>query len=347
MVHVRHFLIRNKRKKFGLIFTAIVCYGLRAAETSLLAIPRPKVNDDSPYHSPEAEVIEEEIPAEQARFVKSIPFPFELVHDTWENGPEDENLLRADVQVSHTGSEEVKRKMIYTRNPLPYLLRKTIVRTDEFVFQEEQHIDMRKKYSKLWSINRSFEDTVSARRTFALREDPHKKGWTIMEQSLSVSISNSLGGAAVARQLEKIARGTFMSGCDKAIVDLEQSLALKLQSSKQSDSAASSALPAESRRKQVLRKMAEVVISRGLILAGAALRVWAHLKAPHHACPRALEPGTCHVPQQQCHVKQSAPTGVDAPNVQELPNLNADKGPALRNPLKRVMSVAAAAFVSV
>ncbi len=92
MVLLRHCQIRNKRKKFGLIFTAIVCYGLRAAQTHLLAAPRPTENESTPHVTADAEREEQHV--EEARYQKSIPFPFELVHDTWENGPQDENLLR-------------------------------------------------------------------------------------------------------------------------------------------------------------------------------------------------------------------------------------------------------------
>lgn len=335
-----------------MIFTAIVCYGLRAAETSLLGEPKIAHTENSAH----VETTEpEDLHVDEAKFVKSLPFPFEVVHDTWENGPADENLIRADVEVSHSGSEEVKRKMIYTKNPLPYILRKTIVREDQFIFQEEQHIDMRKKYSRLWSINRSFEDTVQARRTFVLREDPHKKGHTIMEQSLRVSISSSLGGAAIQKQLEKISRNTFLSGCEKSFADLEKTLAarstapadlhLRNPHAQPLDSLEDAIVSAEhSMRRQTLRKTAERIIHRGLLLAGAALRVWAHVKAPHHTCPRESEPGHCVNPTLEAEQEQQ---DVKQPTMQSPPQAEKPQHGLRRNPIKRMMSVAAAAFVSV
>ena len=61
-----------------------------------------------------------------ATFTKILPFPFEQVLDYWENGPPDPNFIREDIVLQVNGAEEHRSKTIYTKNPLPWILRKTV-----------------------------------------------------------------------------------------------------------------------------------------------------------------------------------------------------------------------------
>ena len=61
-----------------------------------------------------------------ATFTKILPFPFEQVRDYWENGPPDPNFIREDIVLQMNGAEEHRSKTIYTNNPLPWILKKTV-----------------------------------------------------------------------------------------------------------------------------------------------------------------------------------------------------------------------------
>mmetsp|Transcript_41501 Transcript_41501/g.84843 ORF Transcript_41501/g.84843 Transcript_41501/m.84843 type:complete len:373 (+) Transcript_41501:109-1227(+) len=372
MVTLRHMQIRNKRKKVSLVFTALVCWSLRAAETTLSVENIPHVStvqnstlqSETPDQSVQVESSDQSeldfSQAETVKFAMSLPFPFEVVHRTWENGPPDENLIREDVQVSLVGTEEIKKKFIYTKNPLPFLLRKTIIRTEEVIFEEEQRIDLRHRYSKAWSVNRCFESLVQARRTFDLKEDPEHKGWSILEQSLAVSASSALGNT-VKQQLEKFALSIFYNTCESSTNELKKTIADHYAKSEgslqnlandpveQEDEEAPRSPELQSPNRG-LRKVAGFFVKRGAIVAGAALRVWSMLRAPHHTCPKQLAPGACPVPTVPLdaavmaeHQQQAKLTkGKDAFTNQQ------QQHPGHRiNPMKRVMSVPAAAFVSV
>jgi hypothetical protein len=55
-----------------------------------------------------------------------IPYPFEVVHNAWETGPQDVNFIREDKKETWCGSEMAVQKTIYTRNPFPFLIKKTV-----------------------------------------------------------------------------------------------------------------------------------------------------------------------------------------------------------------------------
>lgn len=61
-----------------------------------------------------------------ATFTKILPFPFEQVLTHWENGPPDPNFIREDAVLQVHGAEEHRSKTLYTKNPLPWILRKTV-----------------------------------------------------------------------------------------------------------------------------------------------------------------------------------------------------------------------------
>ena len=77
------------------------------------------------------ESLEEREPADKgvlktATFTKILPFPFEQVRDYWENGPPDPNFIREEIVLQVNGAEEHRSKTIYTNNPLPWILKKTV-----------------------------------------------------------------------------------------------------------------------------------------------------------------------------------------------------------------------------
>ena len=55
-----------------------------------------------------------------------LQFPFESVLQVWEGGPPDPNFIKEEVRVQTIGTEEHRIKTLYTKNPLPYLIRKTV-----------------------------------------------------------------------------------------------------------------------------------------------------------------------------------------------------------------------------
>jgi hypothetical protein len=61
-----------------------------------------------------------------AVFSTTLPFPFESVLQAWEGGPPDPNFIKEEVHVEMHGLEERRSKTIYTKNPLPYVIRKTV-----------------------------------------------------------------------------------------------------------------------------------------------------------------------------------------------------------------------------
>jgi hypothetical protein len=93
------------------------------------------------------------LPKSNANFEVELPFPFEVVLRTWENGPPDPQFLRfipmttpmiynytlcflngiltlrlfrEEVKETRSGYEIEKSKTIYTKNPFPYLIQKTV-----------------------------------------------------------------------------------------------------------------------------------------------------------------------------------------------------------------------------
>lgn len=69
-----------------------------------------------------------------AEFRRVIKYPFEIVNEAWENGPEDPNFIREEVKTLRKGADVVLKKTIYTKNPLPFLIKKTVsLCVDDFV----------------------------------------------------------------------------------------------------------------------------------------------------------------------------------------------------------------------
>ena len=46
--------------------------------------------------------------------------------EQWQSGPPDPNFIREEVSVQVFGSEEVRTKIVFTKNPLPWILKKTV-----------------------------------------------------------------------------------------------------------------------------------------------------------------------------------------------------------------------------
>jgi len=66
------------------------------------------------------------IQGKYAVFSRVLHYPFESVLRAWEGGPPDPNFIKEEVKIEFDGSEERKLKTIYTKNPLPYVIRKTV-----------------------------------------------------------------------------------------------------------------------------------------------------------------------------------------------------------------------------
>ena len=61
-----------------------------------------------------------------AVFKCTVRYPFEDVLATWEGGTPDPNFIKEEVKVVTNGAEEHRTKTLYTKNPLPYIIRKTV-----------------------------------------------------------------------------------------------------------------------------------------------------------------------------------------------------------------------------
>lgn len=85
------------------------------------------------------------LPKSNAKLELEFPYPFEVVLRTWENGPPDPQFLRSilmlscpfqnpaslcdcreEVKETRSGNHVEKSKTIYTKNPFPYLIQKTV-----------------------------------------------------------------------------------------------------------------------------------------------------------------------------------------------------------------------------
>lgn len=55
-----------------------------------------------------------------------LQFPFETVLQAWEGSPPDPKIIKKEVRVKRNGLEEHRMKTLYTQNPLPFLIRKTV-----------------------------------------------------------------------------------------------------------------------------------------------------------------------------------------------------------------------------
>eukprot|EP00960_Hanusia_phi_P072344 767767-Hanusia_phi.AAC.2 len=206
----------------------------------------------------EAEIPRTKIKA--AEFRRVIKYPFEIVNEAWENGPEDPNFIKEEVKTTRKGAEVLLKKTIYTKNPLPFLIKKTVSCREKFClsvltvgfrsFEMSSSCLMKSKQSTTSSaarlpgkdqtdpfiialtaccrtVNRVLENICKAHRTFSLRADPSNPNWTLMEQSITVTVTDAFGGA-IKSQLEKFAEGAFLSSCERGTDILEKSLASKM-----------------------------------------------------------------------------------------------------------------------
>ena len=93
----------------------------RAFVTFPLAVPQPAHAQPAISAAPDAS-------PPGAIMQRVIPFPFEVVLDAWTNGPPDPNCLKQEpFEDSESGGEAVLKQLLYTKNPLPLLLRSTLV----------------------------------------------------------------------------------------------------------------------------------------------------------------------------------------------------------------------------
>jgi hypothetical protein len=99
-----------------------------------------------------------------------------------------------------------------------------VLRDEMFIFEEDQRIDLQKRYSLSFCDNKVLESMVKAHRTANMRADPNNPNWTIFEQSMTISITG-LFGNTVKRQLEAFAENLFISSAESGTTKLEESLA--------------------------------------------------------------------------------------------------------------------------
>jgi len=159
-----------------------------------------------------------------AVFTCVLPFPFESVMAAWEGGPPDPNFIKEDVVVETSGSEEHKTKTLYVKNPLPFIIRKTFIREEMFIFEEDQRIDLKQRYSDSSCDNKVLENIIKAHRSANMRADPNNPSGTIFEQTMTISVSSAFG-KTIKSQCESFAVSLFLSSAKSGTTTLEQSLA--------------------------------------------------------------------------------------------------------------------------
>ncbi|KAJ1488658.1 hypothetical protein T484DRAFT_1886965 [Baffinella frigidus] len=124
--------MRAARSVFGVpspaVLLLLICVSAvgdtRAFVTAPFAPAKPAAHAEpaiSPTSSPDD-------PLKGAVMQRVIQFPFEVVLDAWTQGPTDTNFLKEEyLENTVTNGEAVLKKLLYTKNPLPFLLRQTMV----------------------------------------------------------------------------------------------------------------------------------------------------------------------------------------------------------------------------
>lgn len=163
------------------------------------------------------------LPKSNAKLELEFPYPFEVVLRTWENGPKDPQFLREEVSVSRSGNHIEKSKTIFTKNPFPYLIQKTVMRDPELIFLEVESINMKDKVAQYWSVNKCMEYVGRAYRTSTIRAHPTKKGYTLIEQGGGVEVNTNVPGA-LRGPIENFACGAFIDVCKQALDKLNVTL---------------------------------------------------------------------------------------------------------------------------
>jgi hypothetical protein len=205
------------------------------------------------------ESLDEREPADKgvlktATFTKILPFPFEQVRDYWENGPPDPNFIREEIVLQVNGAEEHRSKTIYTNNPLPWILKKTVrlpclqcsasvsfctcavstssvfgwrcvqlIRADFFVFREEQHVNLRDKYSHASCWNQCLQGIGILTREARMSAIADKPGWTKFEQTITTNFTTAYG-YGVKDTMERFAIGLFINTAKRGTDTLERTL---------------------------------------------------------------------------------------------------------------------------
>lgn len=168
-------------------------------------------------------VPQEEEPLSSVVFQKMLPYPFEHVIQLWEGGPPDPNFLREEVVVQKHGAEEHRTKRLYTRNPLPWILKKTFVREEVFVFAEDQRINLQKRYSVSSCDNKVLESFGKLHRVACMSAHKDNPNWTNFTQSITCDFT-SMYGAAIKHTMERFAETLFLksakSGTDILEIEL-------------------------------------------------------------------------------------------------------------------------------
>lgn len=98
------------------------------------------------------------------------------------------------------------------------------IREEMFIFQEDQRIDLTRRYSESSCDNKVLEGLIKAHRSANMRADPNNPHSTIFEQTMSISFSSAFG-KTIKTQLELFAEGLFLSTAQSGTAILEQSLA--------------------------------------------------------------------------------------------------------------------------
>ena len=136
------------------------------------------------------------------------------------------NSLASSTMRNHAGRLAASLQAIATVSSEPDKspLQSDQVRDPHFIFEEEQRTNAKARYSKSWSVNRSWGGVVTARRSLRIQKHPENPEWTILEQAMDVQIGDSIIGSRMANQLEQFANGIFISTVSRSADELLASL---------------------------------------------------------------------------------------------------------------------------
>ena len=69
------------------------------------------------------------------------------------------NHAREEREEERIKDELVVRKLMYTKNPFPFIVRKTLIRPEELVWYEELRVNKKKRTASFWYVSHALSCT--------------------------------------------------------------------------------------------------------------------------------------------------------------------------------------------
>ena len=179
--------------------------------------------------------------ATSACFTMVLEYPFEQVMETWEGGPPDTNFIREEVEEQTVGAELRRQKTIFTKNPLPWVLKQMIVRDEVFVFGEQQRVNLQARYSVSTSFNKILQCFGTIHREASMKAHPENPNWTEFTQTLTANFTDKYGGT-VKETMEHFTSKLFVKSARRGTDILQTTLKQQCRAAAVDPGAGSAAL---------------------------------------------------------------------------------------------------------